>query len=439
VLTLVTVATMIAIACILAPTVAFETKNVWAIALDSRKTLAEVVSEYSVFRLATVVLQKASFVLGSTGDYIGLGVLLVLGIVSAIMFPAINAYVAFRRWVSGKKNETKEEAPVENKFITDYIGRFKAYNHLEVHIVAFVIAIWQLGAFSIYAVHYYCDVLEALYTTLVYVGMVEETNVQCFAVQLSIPANILIIGGGFLVLLFFFLNKAMGQYKKNISTAQRFVGNTARTSIITLDTFEEDEDQISSHCEAIEENESEQMSLASLPTEVISNLKESDVPNAIDFLQERSEEYESAEKATFTASSALLAARFDDEVDIPHDDRNTIKNASRNITEEHRPQSKSHGKELKIMPGVTAATEFKSEVSDDPTIVSKERTSENLIQYLTGSNAKPQQQRRPSIKSRQQLASNNTYGIVNAVDSDESNSMSNNDLEKKGSFYNSSW
>lgn len=385
------------VACILAPTVAFETKNVLAIALDSRKTLSEVISEYSVFRLATVVLQKASFVLGSTGDYIGLGVLLVLGIASAIMFPLINAYVAFRRWMAGGEDNIKEEAPVENKMVTAYIDRFKAYNHLEVYIVAFVIAIWQLGAFSVYAVHYYCDVLEALYTTLEYVGLVEESNnVQCFATQITIPANILIVGGGFLVLLFFFLNKAIGQYKKNKATAQRFVGNAPAGSTKTLETFDEDEDHgidlayhtsqnVEPLCRSVsfkstEENEVEQKSLASLPTEVTSNLENRQLSNTADFLVEQG---------------------------VGTDNQAT---------------------------GKTVFATTTPPLIDRSAVVAKEGCEPVILHDIHAT--------RPSVKSRQKLASNNTYGIVTATDSDANNDLPEEEVKHfkaSGSFYNSTW
>lgn len=86
---------------------------------------------------------------------------------------------------------------------------------MEVYVVSFCIASWQLGAVVAYIVHNYCDLLERFYEALGYVGLVERTSINCFRVQMADTFTLLMLIGSFFLMLTSFLMQMHTQYKKN--------------------------------------------------------------------------------------------------------------------------------------------------------------------------------------------------------------------------------
>ena len=244
---------------VLGPAIYLDTTTVWGI-LESGSTFEQAVTNYSVFRVVTSILLQASFVLDSVSDYVGLGLLLTLAIISAIAFPSIKAVLfclrwhrqrknqantvtgaredkrisavlisavmlpisSFGRWLDKRKSQVKTPCSERGEDLTPAY-RVKAWQHLEVYIIAFVIACWQLGAVAAYAIHSYCYILERLYDTLVYLGVYEKTSAQCFRVQASSPSTLLILCSAFLVLLASFLVQAISQYRRVMASAAKLV------------------------------------------------------------------------------------------------------------------------------------------------------------------------------------------------------------------------
>jgi hypothetical protein len=95
--------------------------------------------------------------------------------------------------------------------------QWKAWRHLEVYVLAFVIAIWQLGAVAAYVIQQYCSLLEMCFDMLVFLGLVESTSKNCFREQASSPSTLLILFSAFLALLVSFLWEAVGQYRKVVA------------------------------------------------------------------------------------------------------------------------------------------------------------------------------------------------------------------------------
>ena len=86
---------------------------------------------------------------------------------------------------------------------------------MEVYVISFCIASWQLGAVVAYVIHNYCFLLQRLYESLGYAGLIERTESNCFRVQASAPFTLLIFIGSFFLLFASFLVQMYGQYKKN--------------------------------------------------------------------------------------------------------------------------------------------------------------------------------------------------------------------------------
>ena len=96
---------------------------------------------------------------------------------------------------------------------------------MDVYIISFIIAIWQLGAVSAYVIHLYCSLLEKLFSGLAVVGLAEPSEAQCFRTQASLPLTIFIICASFTFLLVSFYFQASAHYKSNIKRVEIMVAN----------------------------------------------------------------------------------------------------------------------------------------------------------------------------------------------------------------------
>jgi hypothetical protein len=210
--------------------------------------------------------------LDSTEDYVGLGFLLALVIITSLAVPAMKGVTFVRRWYQHRQRQKREGFPPnqrrntekkrvsvmlrkrisssivrwfrvgeatgeENEFLP--ACKLKAWEDLEVYITAFVVAIWQLGAVAGYAIHVYCYILEKVYDLVVYLGLMEQTTPQCYRIQTSSPLFVFIVFMSFFMLLASFLVQAASQYRKTmIQTAAEMKGIDAHA--LGMETIERD-------------------------------------------------------------------------------------------------------------------------------------------------------------------------------------------------------
>jgi hypothetical protein len=63
---------------------------------------------------------------------------------------------------------------------------FQAWQYVEVYMLAIIISSWQLGPVSEFMINSYCDGLTSTFATLVYYGILDPEDAQCFQVQAKI-------------------------------------------------------------------------------------------------------------------------------------------------------------------------------------------------------------------------------------------------------------
>ena len=166
-----------------------DAEGMLSVALESGRTYADAVYDFNVFRVVSIMLLKSRFILQSTSDYVGLGILLGLAGVSVVAFPIMQGWKALQGWGIKRERGSMRSLRV-TKFkavIPGFTNCIKFWNHMEVFVISFCIASWQLGAAVSHLIHNYCDVLHQFYLGLAYVGLVERTTANCFRVQASDP------------------------------------------------------------------------------------------------------------------------------------------------------------------------------------------------------------------------------------------------------------
>jgi len=214
----VTVLALLIVGCIFAPSVAIEVSDLWGLALESETNFADVANGYGVFSVLSSVLLNSKFALDSTWDFIALGFLFTVGFVSVGMVFFVKCYHFIRRllkegWSAIRLNHTHSAYELPS-----YL-RLYAYKDIEIYVVSVVIGCWQLGSVSIYAIHLYCSILDAVYKILTYIGLAEPSTAQCFQAQMTVIDNLLIFFGALLVLLTNFCIQCSKQYRKNVDEA----------------------------------------------------------------------------------------------------------------------------------------------------------------------------------------------------------------------------
>jgi hypothetical protein len=218
-----TIFVVFVIGCVLAPAISLDTTSFAGIATESGMTYEELVSKFGVFLVMSSILVRVSFVLDTKADYIGLGFLLLVGLVSVACVFFLQAYQFIKRKLRQRRDGRK--MPLfghRGCGLPFYLGLYK-FRHMEIFLISVAVGVWQLGSACSYAIYIYCEVLRQLFTVMEILGLVDESSAQCSRIQASLPENLCILGGSVTLLLAAFGFQAASQYKKNILDALRFV------------------------------------------------------------------------------------------------------------------------------------------------------------------------------------------------------------------------
>ena len=218
-----TIFVVFVIGCVLAPAISLDTTSFAGIATESGMTYEELVSKFGVFLVMSSILVRVSFVLDTKADYIGLGFLLLVGLVSVACVFFLQVYQFIKRKLTERRDGRK--LPLfghRGCGLPFYLGLYK-YRYMEIFLISVAVGVWQLGSACSYAIYLYCEVLRQLFTVMEILGLVDESSAQCSRIQASLPENLCILGGSVTLLLAAFGFQAASQYKKNIHDALRFV------------------------------------------------------------------------------------------------------------------------------------------------------------------------------------------------------------------------
>lgn len=162
----------------------------------------------------------------SRGDYIGLVLLFFLVGVSSVLYPLLQTLYKIGKWQRDRRSRKKHGLPKKAqkpKKMPHYIRRLYLWQGMDVYIISFIVAVWQLGTVSAYAIHLYCTLLESLFSSLAYAGLVESSQAQCFRIQASLPSTVFIICASFVFLLYSFYSQASGHYQSNRKRVEKMI------------------------------------------------------------------------------------------------------------------------------------------------------------------------------------------------------------------------
>jgi hypothetical protein len=188
------------------PSLSLEILGIVGVAVESGQTFEEAKSYHSVFTIIQLLMEQASF-LNTAGDYIGHGTLSALLAFSVLVVPIAQSIVLVWQWFSLSTMKTRARIAILAEVL-------QAWQYAEVYLIAIFVASWQLGPISEFMINSYCDSLKDTFAQLVYYGLLDEEDAQCFSVRSSIEGGSYILAGGavLLALVNTFVTKAVFQY-----------------------------------------------------------------------------------------------------------------------------------------------------------------------------------------------------------------------------------
>lgn len=188
------------------PSSGLEFLGVLGVAVESGQGWRQAVTKLSLFDLVKLLMDQARFV-GQARDYLGLGSLSALLIITVLLVPLAQTATLLYQWfvpMAGKRR----------KRLAIAIEVLQAWQYAEVYIISVVVATWQLGPLSTFMINQYCGSFQETFDLLAYFGILDAGDAQCFRVDASIEsaAYILALAAALLALLNTFIMNAVKQY-----------------------------------------------------------------------------------------------------------------------------------------------------------------------------------------------------------------------------------
>lgn len=165
---------------------------------------------FNVFSTIQLLMNQARFT-GVASDYIGLGALSAIFIITVIIVPVLQLALLLLRWFGNLDKKARLRIFVA-------VEALQAWQYVEVYIFSIVIACWQLGSVSEFLINDYCGPFDSLFNSLAYFGILSPMDSQCFKVQADVQpgAWILVAASVTLLLLNHVISSAAKQQERDI-------------------------------------------------------------------------------------------------------------------------------------------------------------------------------------------------------------------------------
>lgn len=184
------------------PSFSIEVLGLLGLAVESGNRFEEAKEYYSVFELASMAMDQARYI-NEAPDYIGLGTLASLLVITVFIVPMAQAVSLLAQWFAPMTRKHRSMNTTFNEIMS-------AWQYMEVYVLSIIIAAWQLGDVSEFMLNAYCDSLKDTFASLAYFGVLELDDAQCFRVDATVETAswLLVAASLILVILNHFIGKA---------------------------------------------------------------------------------------------------------------------------------------------------------------------------------------------------------------------------------------
>jgi hypothetical protein len=116
------------------PSFSVEILGIIGIAVESGQAFEDATIYHSVFTVVELLFEEANF-LGAVGQYIGIGTLSVLFVLTVLLIPIVEALALLRQWFSHSTRQEKMKMAI-------MIEILQAWQYAEVYVIALFLASW---------------------------------------------------------------------------------------------------------------------------------------------------------------------------------------------------------------------------------------------------------------------------------------------------------
>lgn len=137
--TAVTVSTLVIAGCIL-PSFSIHVLGIIGVLVESGQNFEDAVTEYSLFRVVQMLFDQAAFT-GKASDYVGLGSLSILMVLSVLLVPVAQALCLLFNWFFALSSKSRQRLSVGIEVLA-------AWQYTEVYLLAVVVASWYVSCYD---------------------------------------------------------------------------------------------------------------------------------------------------------------------------------------------------------------------------------------------------------------------------------------------------
>jgi len=162
------------------PSFNIEVLGLVGLLVESGNQFEQAKTHYSVFSLAQMIMGQARYI-DKASDYIGLGTLASLLVITVFIVPLAQAASLFAQWFAPMTKKRRTQNTVFNEIMS-------AWQYMEVYVLSIIIAAWQLGGVSDFMINAYCGALDDTLASLTRRGVIDSEDAQCFRVNATVES-----------------------------------------------------------------------------------------------------------------------------------------------------------------------------------------------------------------------------------------------------------
>jgi len=174
------------------PSYSLDILGIVGLLVESGQGFLDAHTYHSVFDTAHMLMVQARFT-GKLRDYLGLGTLTSLLVITVLIVPIAQCAALLYAWFGKTTRRQRHRLLIATETLA-------AWQYVEVFLLGVIVASWQLGPVSEYMINAYCGSLRATFSEMVYFGLLDPDDAQCFRVNTKIENGFYVLVAAALVL-----------------------------------------------------------------------------------------------------------------------------------------------------------------------------------------------------------------------------------------------
>ena len=203
---------LIIVGCIM-PSYSVSAYGIVGVLVESGQKFSAAETSYSVFTTISLLFEQARLT-GTIADFIGLGSLSVILLLSVLVVPIAQSLVLLVQWFVPLTRKRRHRLMILLEIL-------QAWQYAEIYLLAIIVGSWQLGPISAFMINPYCSSLKGFFSDLVYYGILKDQDAQCFQTDVQVlPMFYLLFAGTIaLALINSFVMRAITHYVRDSSSS----------------------------------------------------------------------------------------------------------------------------------------------------------------------------------------------------------------------------